>query len=1233
VRSLVLTFLITLSYFQGCSQPAFIENKGQWDNRILYQSEYANHAIFIEQDGFRLLDFDSAGWKELFQHGHLTENKRFKSKSQKEKLKYHVLKLKFVGAQANPSHVASDPLQWHRNYFIGKEQDHWKSGVRSFQTITVENLYPLIDLEYQITEHGMKYNFIVHSDGDPSQIRWKYEGANEIRNKNNRIEIETSVGSIIETIPEIYRETPEGKIKLEGRYTMENGLIGFLIDSYDPFSKTVIDPDLVFSTYAGNSVDNFGFTATYDEAGNLYAGGIATGPTLFLEGRFPATPGAFNISYNGGNDESEGLYAYYFECDIPLSKYSSDGSRLLYATYLGGVSNEYPHSIIVNKQNELIVFGTTFSPNYPTTPGSYQPLRGGKNDIIVTRFNADCSALLGSTYFGGSESDGLNQASILRYFYADDFRGEVQLDTVGNIYIGSCTFSNDLPLKNASIQTMNKGGQDGVLVKFNPELTDILWSTYFGGTSDDAIYNLDFDSKGTLYFSGGTKSTNLIGTSGAVQPSNKGGTCDGFISSAASGGGSIHRTSYWGTDKYDQIFGIEIDKENKVYVVGQTHGNMPVSSGVYSVRNSGQFITKFKNDLSASEWSTVWGTGDGSPDVTINAFLVDECKKIFVSGWGGGSSTKTFSSTRGLSITPNAVQKTTDGSDFYLMVLSKEAKSLVYATYFGGYRTHDHVDGGTSRFDKKGVIYQSVCASCPESNAENRISDFPTSKGAFAEKNYSPRCSNAAFKIAFGNLNNAPEPKDTFFEVTALDTIQFDYSCTDPDEDSLFVTYLPETGIINNLQFSKFDSGFVQVNSYFRFIADCQDVLKDTVEILVKVRDKGCPDYKDSSAVIRIKVNPPPPVPPPATICLNFQETHLKLSWESTTRSHYFQYLLLFKREPNGKITIIDTIYNQNEGTYDDYDVNNPKFNDYTYFLIAQNKCGLKGDTSILVSSSKEYEIPIEVSYVITATVEDNKNIKVVWTASTEADFGSYDVYRKINFEKPQFEYLTSVGSRFDTVYLDKDVNVQKTSYCYAIVVNDNCGHISKISNKGCTVVLSGEEKPFYFNLSWNPYEEWKGGVKDYLLERCVDTGSLRPLVLNNESTFFQKDDALDYDWGGYFYRIMASENVGSYDAISYSNTIYLIQPPLLHVPNAFTPNGDQLNEKWGIVPVFVKEYHLRIYDRWGEKVYETRDKHDIWSGYYKDKLTSNNVYIYQITFTGWDRSLHYRKGNVTILK
>lgn len=1222
-----MTWTISLKSF---TTPLFIENKGQWDSHILFQTEIDNIAIFLEKDGYRILEFDPDNWNKLMRHTHEADA----SFEPERRLKYHVTKVTFSGVNPDFQLIKSGQSKFHHNYFLDNQAQNHVSNVYSYQKITYKNFYPGIDLEFIWKDRNLKYNFILHAQADPGNIKWRYDGIPKVELAARHIGLRTSIGQHKETMPEVY--SLQGGVKKEHdcAFRYDGGYFGYSLQMDGDFETLTIDPELIFSTYAGNTADNFGFTATYDSEGNLYAGGICTGPTKFFKGRYPATPGAFDEEYNGGNDESQGIWSYFFKCDITISKYSADGSQLLYATYLGGVSNEYPHSIIVNSEDELIVFGTTFSPNFPTTETAYQKLRNGLNDLIVSRFSQDGSQLLASTYYGGTDNDGLNQASILKYFYADDFRGEVQVDTLGNIYIGTCTYSTDLRLNNALIQPAKAGNSDGLVLKFDPSLTNLIWGTYLGGNSDDAIYNIDLHPSGTIYVSGGTKSTNLPTSSTSIQPNNKGGTCDGFLAAIDADGRKINQLTYFGTDKYDQIFGIEFDHENQVYIVGQTHGQIPIVGPVYYVKNAGQFIAKMNPELTKLEWSTTWGTGDGAPDLTINAFLVDECRKIFVSGWGGLSSTKSFSSTSGLPITSDAVQKTTDGSDFYLLVLSKNAKKLVYGTYFGGYRTHDHVDGGTSRFDKKGVIYQSVCASCPDNDIESRISDFPTTDGAFAETNSSPRCSNAAFKIAFGNLNAPPEPRDTFLTVTALDTLNFDYVVKDPDDDSIFVQYQPES-----IAYKKFpglqsdQKALAELISNFPFSGDCSDISKDTLKIRVYVKDKGCPDYKDSFAYIYIKVLPPPPIAPPATICLNFKSDHLKLLWDATPKSKYFDYLLLHRRDPNGITNIIDTIRHQNGFEFEDFDVVNPKFRDYTYYIVAQNKCGIKGDTSIKASSSKEYELPIEVSYLVTTSVVENKNLEVHWTASTEEDFGSYDIYKKVNDESTNFEYVKTLAGRYDTTFIDTDVNVSQTSYCYGIVVNDNCGHISKMSNVGCSVVLTGEEKPFYFNLYWTPYTDWKGGVQEYMLERSVDTGVLRPIVMLPDENYFFKDDQLDYDWGGYNYRVRASEGPGSYNAVSYSNQIYLIQPPLLHVPNAFTPNGDMLNEKWGIVPVFVKEYHLRIYNRWGEKLFETRDKHEIWNGEYKELLTSNNVYMYMITFTGWDRSVHYRKGTVTSLK
>ena len=147
---------------------------------------------------------------------------------------------------------------------------------------------------------------------------------------------------------------------------------------------------------------------------------------------------------------------------------------------------------------------------------------------------------------------------------------------------------------------------------------------------------------------------------------------------------------------------------------GQTRGNWPIINAGYSVAGAPQFIAKLEPDLSAFIYSTRFGKAAGIPNISITAFLVDNCENVYVSGWGGAVDGQFQSSlTTGMPVTSDAIQSTTDGNDFYFFVLKKNATSQLFGSFWGqnGGLT-DHVDGGTSRFDKQGVIYQAICANC-----------------------------------------------------------------------------------------------------------------------------------------------------------------------------------------------------------------------------------------------------------------------------------------------------------------------------------------------------------------------------------------------------------------------------------------------------------------------------------------------------------------------------------------
>src|SRR5665213_1861309 len=243
---------------------------------------------------------------------------------------------------------------------------------------------------------------------------------------------------------------------------------------------------------------------------------------------------------------------------------------------------------------------------------------------------------------------------------------------------------------------------------------------------------------------------------------------DGYVSHLNAAGSSLLQSSYIGTSGYDQAYFVQLDQSSNVYLFGQTAGAYPVTGGVYSNPNGGQFIHKLNPTLSATIYSTVFGSGGNTPNISPAAFLVDTCENVYTSGWGGqcipyGSTGTTF----GMPVTANAFQQTTDGCDFYFFVLKKNAASLWYASFFGGVGGSDeHVDGGTSRFDKRGVIYQSVCAGCGGTN------NFPTTVGAWSQTNNSFNCNNAVIKLDFQLVNlsavAAAAPSDTICTGSAI---------------------------------------------------------------------------------------------------------------------------------------------------------------------------------------------------------------------------------------------------------------------------------------------------------------------------------------------------------------------------------------------------------------------------------------------------------------------------------
>ena len=255
---------------------------------------------------------------------------------------------------------------------------------------------------------------------------------------------------------------------------------------------------------------------------------------------------------------------------------------------------------------------------------------------------------------------------------------------------------------------------------------------------------------------------------GVIQPAFAGGICDGYISIISNDGSTLKKTTYLGTSGFDAIYGIEFDKNGFPYVMGSTTGNWKTTANVGFI-NAGakQFVAKLKPDLSAYVYSTTFGSAAPNPNISPVAFLVDRCENVYVSGWGGwlfaDADPYGLAGTAGMPVSSNAIKKITDNRDFYFIVIQKNASALLYATFFGQndgpQSISEHVDGGTSRYDRNGIIYQAICANC----SDHSVTPFPTSPGVWSPRNGTggSGCNLAAIKIAFNFAGVSADPRST----------------------------------------------------------------------------------------------------------------------------------------------------------------------------------------------------------------------------------------------------------------------------------------------------------------------------------------------------------------------------------------------------------------------------------------------------------------------------------------
>ncbi len=596
-----------------------------------------------------------------------------------------VLRMGLVNANPAPTISGLDKLPGKANYFIGNDPYRWRTNVPTYVKVQYKDVYPGVDLVFYGNQRQLEYDFIVSPGADLTAITLSFDGADQLTvDAKGDLVLRFGDSDLRLQKPVVYQMVNGSKQHIPGNYRLEDQHhIGFQVAAYDRSKPLIIDPTLSYSTYLGGSGGDQGQSIAVDAAGNAFV----TGSTQSLN--FPTTVGSFQTTLVGSQD-------------VFVTKLNPTGSSLVYSTYLGGSGDDFGLGIALDSVTNAYVTGGTTSTNFPTL-GAFQPAHAGSVDAFVTKLDSTGSALLYSTFLGGSDQDRGN---------------DIALDSVGNAYLTGFTVSTNFPTTLGAFDTTFNGGGDAFVTKLNPTGSSLVYSTFLGGSvglnATDRGESIAVDAAGNAYVTGTAESTNFPTTTGAFQTTHAGAT-DAFVTKLNPAGSGLVYSTYLGGNGLDQGVSMVIDSSTNAYVAGGAgSSNFPTTLGAFQPSSAGgsrdAFVTKLNPTGSSLVYSTyLGGSGD---DFGLGIAHDSFTNNVYVIGGTASSNFPTF----------GAFQPALAGSfDAFVTKLNATGSGLTYSTYLGG-----------SSIEATGAAR---IALDPFSNAyvtsSTASTNFPTTAGAF----------------------------------------------------------------------------------------------------------------------------------------------------------------------------------------------------------------------------------------------------------------------------------------------------------------------------------------------------------------------------------------------------------------------------------------------------------------------------------------------------------------------
>jgi hypothetical protein len=612
----------------------FIPNRGQVNRQAVFYAKTPGYTLWMTKEG---LVFDGV---------------KPKGKEKKE-FERDYSKLVFIDAHKKPGMAAADETAYKVNYFKGEDKSEWRTDIPTSKAVLYKELYKHIDLKVYGVEKQIEYDWIVKPGGKVGDILFEYQHAKKVNiDTGGDLVIRTKFGELRHKKPVSYQNIDGKRVEVAVTFRkVRENIYGFSAASYDRAYELVIDPlVLTYSTYLGGSSNDYAKGIVVDTNGCA----IVVGTTSSID--FPIAS-AFQPVI-GGSTHS----------DVFVTKFSTDGSSLIYSTFLGGPSGNHARDIAIDTNNCPYITGYTIG-SFPTEK-PYQFQAGGGCDVFITKLSESGNALIYSTYVGRSGNDQGNGIAV---------------DNAGSAYVVGITSSTDFPLTaSAYDNTYNGGTTDAFVLKMSANGGSLVYSTFIGGNNYDQPYSIAMDSTGNAYITGFTGSGDYPAVN-AFQPTFSGGAYpddpyDAFVTKLNSSGTGLVYSTYLGGGGDDKGFDIDVDNSGSAYITGYTtSGNFPLANAYQDWRSWGRFemfVTKFSTDGASLVYSTYLGgtsaieNGDG--------IAVDDFNCAYVVGTTSAPDFPYFP-------LDDPFQRYNAGSyDTVLVKFSPSGQSLLLSTYFGG---------------------------------------------------------------------------------------------------------------------------------------------------------------------------------------------------------------------------------------------------------------------------------------------------------------------------------------------------------------------------------------------------------------------------------------------------------------------------------------------------------------------------------------------------------------------